>query len=476
MRGLEHFSTILLAAMAPPLKTGQRLNNDFKELYNILGERAPVYQRASPTIRFNFVTPPAEGHSWRDDDTLYADSDLMPTNDSSDIFANVAKRHGNDKPIALYLPGLDGFGVSAATFQFDDLARTFELWRMSIRIDDRTSFGDLLKAVSDFVEQLSSATDRPVYIIAESFGGLLAPCVALRLQKKYEREGKNKVLKGMVLVNPATSFEESSWDSLAPMLSLFGDLTDRTPMPFGLPSPYSVAGGLILSNLIPSREQNQKILNTLLDWESLRNPSGAGDFVQGMIDSFRLTGEFLPPGLLKHRITNWMIVGSSLINSRLSQVEVPTLVVVGTEDKLIASGNEVRRLTKTLPNCEKLEVRGAGHFVLDDNVNLTEAIIYSKILDPLNFNESKKIYDPILDWKMPSKEVIAEIREESVNFLVDAFSPIFISTDDQGNRAFGLQNLPKEGPLLFVANHQLREYRPLYYTLYCRRKQLTSLA
>jgi hypothetical protein len=298
----------------------------------------------------------------------------------------------------------------------------------------------------------------------------------LRLQKKYEREGKNKVLKGMVLVNPATSFEESSWDSLAPMLSLFGDLTDRTPMPFGLPSPYSVAGGLILSNLIPSREQNQKILNTLLDWESLRNPSGAGDFVQGMIDSFRLTGEFLPPGLLKHRITNWMIVGSSLINSRLSQVEVPTLVVVGTEDKLIASGNEVRRLTKTLPNCEKLEVRGAGHFVLDDNVNLTEAIIYSKILDPLNFNESKKIYDPILDWKMPSKEVIAEIREESVNFLVDAFSPIFISTDDQGNRAFGLQNLPKEGPLLFVGNHQLREYRPLYYTLYCRRKQLTSLA
>ena len=470
MWGFERFSTLLLAATQPPSSKSsvQDLSSDFRKLYDILGEGAPVYQQASPTIRFNFVTPPEPGQSWQDDVVLNSDKDLMTekdnnnnNDDSSDslaMFETVAKKHGDRKPIALYLPGLDGFGISAATWQFDDLARTFELWRMSIKIEDRSSFGDLLKSVSDFVEQLSSATNRPVYLIAESFGGLLAPCVALKLQKKHEREGKKNPLKGMVLVNPATSFDESNWDSLAPLLTVFGDLTENTPMPFGLPSPYSIAGGLILSSLIPSSEQNQRILNTLLGLESLRNPVGAIDSVQGMMSSFRLTGEVLPAGLLKHRITNWMIVGSSLINPRLSQLEVPTLVVVGKEDKLIASGNEVRRLTKALRNCEKLEVRGAGHFVLDDNVNLTEAIIYSKRLDPLNFNETMKPYDAILDWKMPSKQVVEKVREEGVKFLNDAFSPIFISTDNNGNRAFGLENLPKEGPLLFVSNHQLCEY------------------
>ena len=474
MWGFERFSTILLAATQPPSSKSsvQDLSNDFRKLYDILGEGAPVYQQASPTIRFNFVTPPGQGQSWQDDGVLYADKDLMTKKDDNNdnnndsrasmaLFEIVAKKHGDHKPIALYLPGLDGFGVSAATWQFDDLARTFELWRMSIKIEDRTSFGDLLKAVSDFVEHLSSATNRPVYLVAESFGGLLAPCVALKLQKKYKRDDKKNPLKGMVLVNPATSFDESSWDSLAPLLTVFGDLTENNPMPFGLPSPYSIAGGLILSSLIPSSEQNQRILNTLLGSESLRNPSGAINSVQGMMSSFRLTAEVLPSGLLRHRITNWMIVGSSLINSRLSQLEVPTLVVVGTDDKLIASGSEGRRLTRELPNCEKLEVRGAGHFVLDDNVNLTEAIIYSKLLDPLNFNETRKPYDAILDWKMPSKQVVEKAREEGVKFLNDAFSPIFISTDNEGNRAFGLESLSKDakdGPLLFVSNHQLCEY------------------
>lgn len=459
MWGLERFSAILLASTTPSgPKSVQDLSNEFRKLYDVLGESAPVYVQATPTIRFNFVTPPEQGQSWRDDEVFYADQDLV-TNDTSsvpgDLFLDVASRYGDDKPIALYLPGLDGFGVSAAIHQFDDLSRSFELWRMSIKIEDRTSFGDLLKTVTDFVEQLASTTERPIYVIAESFGGLLAPSVGLKLQKKYERNGKSNPLRGLVLVNPATSFDESSWDSLAPLLTLFGDLTDRNQMPFNLPSPYSIAGGLILSSLIPSSEQNQRILQTILGLETLRNPAGAADSFQGMLNSFRITADVLPPGLLKHRITNWMIVGSSLINPRLSQLEVNTLVVVGTEDKLIASGKEVRRLTRTLPNCEKLEVKGAGHFVLDDNVNLTEAIVYSKLLDPLNFNETQKPYDPIIDWKMPSQEVVERIRKGSVKSLSDAFSPVFISTDDDGNRSFGLQNLPKEGPLLFVANHQL---------------------
>jgi pimeloyl-ACP methyl ester carboxylesterase len=461
MWGFERFSTILLAATSATNKYSpksvQDISGDFRELYSILGEKAPVYQQATPTIRFNFVTPPPKDKRWRDEDVMYSDSELM-ADDMETLFVNVAAQHGEDKPIVLYLPGLDGFGISA-DLQFDDLSRTFELWRMSVKIEDTTSFGDLSRTVCHFIEQVSTSTgtNRPVYVVAESFGGLLAPAVALQLEKKHQRKGTENPLKGLTLVNPATSFDESSWDVLAPVLSALGFLTENTPMPFGLPSPYSIIGSLTLSNLIPSNDQFQKILDTMLNLDSLRqiSASGAIDSIQGTLDSFRLTGESLPPSLLEHRIKNWMIVGSSLVIPRLSQLETPTLVVVGTDDKLIPSGSEVQRLTKTLPNCEKLEVKGSGHFVLDDKVNLTEAIIYSKMLDPLNFKETLKPYDPILDWKLPSKEVIDQVRKDTIDRLEEAFSPIYISTDTEGNRAFGLDNLPRDCPLLFVSNHQL---------------------
>ena len=459
MWGLKRISTILLAATTTPNNRGysprsvKEMATDFRELYAVLGTKAPVYQQATPTIRFNFVTPPPKGLDWRDDEVFYSDLELMTT-DPTLLFTNVAGQHSGDKPIALYLPGLDGFGISAAPWQFTDLSRTFELWRMSISTHDRTSFGNLVKTVCDFIEQVSATTDRPVYVLAESFGGLLAPAVALRLEKKCKREGTKNPIKGLVLVNPATSFDASGWDVAAAALTSFGFLTERTQMPFNLPTAYSVLGGLVLSNLVPSSEQQQRILAIIMGLPSLRQLDGASDSVQGILESFLVTNEFLPPGLLEHRIKNWFFVGSPLVNSRLSQLETPTLIVVGTDDKLLPSRREAQRLTKIIPNVEKLEVQGSGHLVLDDKVNLTEAIIYSKLIDPLNL-KSTKAYDPILDWKLPPKHVVDAIRKESVNFLETAFSPIYISTDSHGKRSFGLDNLPRDGPVLFVSNHQL---------------------
>lgn len=467
MWGLDRIATVLLAASTAPgkdstkLKSVQDISQSFRELYTVLGEKAPVFRQESPTIRFSYVTPPSEGQKWDDENVLYSDATLLDSLKDEDltIFERVAKTHGSKKPLAIYLPGLDGFGVSAATWQFNDLSNFFELWRLSVSVEDRTSFGDLVKTVCTFVEDAAANTDRPIYLIAESFGGLLAPAVALRFQKQAERAGgtSESPLKGMVLVNPATSFDESNWDVLAPALSSFGDVTDNIPMPFGLPSPYSIVGGLTLASLIPSSDQFQRILDTMLSLESATDPSGALDSMRGSLESFKITADVLPPEILEHRIKNWMIVGATLVKPRLEQLQLPTLVVVGTDDKLIDSGREVGRLMKTLPNCEKLEVRGAGHFVLDDSVNLTEAILYSK-LDPLDFKNTVKPYDPILDWELPPKEVVDKVYEENVKFLDDAFSPVYISTDHDGNKAFGLENLPREGPLLFVANHQLCKY------------------
>lgn len=474
MWGLTKISVALLATRAPekysPDATGQVVN-DARSVYTTLREKAPVFTEYSTTVRFSYVTPPTEnGNDWSDYDVMMSDADIMEMSDSDDedlrrtqMFSEVANRHGSKKPIALFLPGLDGYGISAGSFQFNDMSKTFELWRMSVVGEDRTSFHDLVQQPVKFIQDIVKDTDRPVYVIGESFGGMLTPAVCLQFlqQAGIDEDGgeRKNPIKGMVLVNPATSFERSSWDVIAPILTTLGKLTTQPEPtqvgPFKLPSLYSVVGGLTLSAVIPSQKQYQKIFDTFMNIESIGDPSQITETIQGFLEMFEITSEFLPPDLLEHRIKNWLLVGSSvLVESRLKQLDIPSLVICGEQDNLINSKDEAKRLTKILPQSEELTVRDAGHFILDENVNLTEAILYSKI-DPLKYIEEEKSYDPILDWEMPSTEKINQTLSTSVKRLEDDFSPVWISTNMEGKRSFGIGNVPREGTLLFVSNHQL---------------------
>jgi len=449
-------------------ETTVQLSQDFRSIYTTLREKGPVFKDYSPTIKFSFVTPPSQCKesqlNWSDDEVLMSDIDIMSkTNSSSSIFTKVSNRHGNDKPIAIYLPGLDGFGISAASFQFNDLSTTFELWRMSIDVNDRSSFHELVQKTVQFIEDITYNTNRPVYVIGESFGGMLTAAVALQVcnqqKKKENHEEINDTIGGIILVNSATSFDRSSWDTISPLLTTVGKLMEQPePIqlgPFTLPSVYSVVGGLTLSAVIPSQRQYQQIFDTFMSMESIRDPSLITQTIKGFIDTFDITSNFLPPDLLEHRIKNWLMVGSSIvIDSRLKQLDIPSLIVFGGKDNLLSSKNEANRLTKILPQSEKLIVKEAGHFVLDGTVNLTEAILYSKI-DPLKFTQNKKKYDPIIDWKLPSREEMDQTLKTSVKQLEGFFSPIWLSTNKDGKRSFGVGNVPNEGPILFVANHQL---------------------
>jgi len=491
-------SVALLATQSPqkysPDTTGQ-VAKDSRSVYTLLREKGPVVREYSPTVRFTYVTPPPQSSSsasasslakadWSDRDVMMSDADIMGMvennndndNDSTtSIFTEVAKRHGEEKPIAIYLPGLDGYGISAASFQFNDLSKTFELWRMTVDGSDRTSFHNLVQKPVQFINDIVGDTDRPVYLIGESFGGMLTSAVALQVLTQSEKnkdsnsdsdgngdgdEGKQKhPIAGLVLVNPATSFDSSSWDIIAPILTTFGKLTQQPKPtqlgPFQLPSLYSVVGGMTLSAIIPSRQQYQTILDTFVNMESIRDASRITDTIKGFLDMFEITSEFLPPDLLEHRIKNWLMVGSSvLVESRLKKLDIPTLVVVGSEDNLLKSKEEGKRLTKLLPQSQELTVKDAGHFILDQNVNLTEAILYSS-MDPLKLVAQEKKYDPILDWKMPSREDMNQTLSTSIKQLEDSFSPIWLSTNAEGKRSFGVGHVPREGPILFVSNHQL---------------------
>lgn len=184
---------------------------------------------------------------------------------------------------------------------------------------------------------------------------------------------------------------------------------------------------------------------------TVSNLDEAKDVVSSMADGFGILEDRLPPVALKHRISQWLPVGASLVNSRLHQINVPSLVVVGSDDNLLPSKEEGKRLKSRLPNCTVKEISGSGHFILDSRVNLTNLILNS----PLRPFPREK-YDPILDWKSPTAEDINEVKTNQVDRQRSLVSPVFLSTSPDGKRRKGLSAVPRneEGPVLFVANHQ----------------------
>lgn len=58
--------------------------------------------------------------------------------------------------------------------------------------------------------------DRPVYLLGESFGAVLALAVA---------SAKTDLVDRLVLVNPATSYETSIWPRLGPVLAKLPDVS-----------------------------------------------------------------------------------------------------------------------------------------------------------------------------------------------------------------------------------------------------------
>ena len=414
----------LLFATNPSPQSISDIVNPLKDVYRELESGARKCREYSPTIKFSYV----ESDYDNDDD---------------------AAEHQRSKPIAVYLPGLDCFGISAIA-QFPDLSKTFDLWRMTVTVHDRSSFEDLTTAVTMFIDDIWLETGQKVTLIGESFGGLVAPVVGLRLQNLAEREDRENPVEGLVLVNPATSFDSTNWDTIGSILASLRFLESTGASKLGA-TPYTVLGGLALSALIPDRKQFDQILSLILGLP-LENLINLPELLTDMNEGFALLGNRLPADLIAHRVGQWLPVGTQIINPRLSSINIPTLVIAGEEDNFLPSKQEADRLVTIMQNCKKLSVKGSGHFILDDRVNLTEAIIYSDI-NPLQTVATK--YDPINDWRLPPQDELKMIVDSRVQPLRRLTSPVFFSSDKHGHRWTGLGRLPSEGPLIFVANHQL---------------------
>ncbi|MDJ0648568.1 MAG: alpha/beta hydrolase, partial [Xenococcaceae cyanobacterium MO_188.B19] len=103
----------------------------------------------------------------------------------------------SDRPLFLYLPGMDGTGRLLAT-QTQKLAASFSLRCLSIPPNDMSDWESLTNTVIELIEnELAGRGEERLYICGESFGG----CIGIKIA-----EAKPDLIEKLILVNPASAF------------------------------------------------------------------------------------------------------------------------------------------------------------------------------------------------------------------------------------------------------------------------------
>ena len=120
-------------------------------------------------------------------------------------------------PLLIFLPGMDG-SLATPFMQYAELSTTFELacMRHVQGLKSRTSFAELTTSCADEILSITQDGQRQALLVGESFGATLALAVANELQ---ERPTTADSVRGLVLVNPATSYRRSALATVGPLCS-----------------------------------------------------------------------------------------------------------------------------------------------------------------------------------------------------------------------------------------------------------------
>lgn len=256
----------------------------------------------------------------------------------------LAERSRPHLPLLLYLPGFDGTLV-APFLQLPMLSEEYDIEGLTIGMADRSTFSELVSLVTDRL--LAEPSARKLYVMGESFGGILATSVALALQRA------GRPLAGLVLVNPATSYLES-------------ELAARAPAVAALPAVAYAFGVLSLLPLFSDKFQLPQLLK-LTSGKKLpiviQTP--AAEAYLGRV-AFTLASrlKWMPKATLCWRLEEWLTVGARYVKSvedELRELHAPTCIVVGEADATLPSVAESERLARILPDVSCTVVPGAGH-------------------------------------------------------------------------------------------------------------------
>ena len=378
-------------------------------------------------------------------------ADFAVTGSPTIVTSDGASANTNSsKPVLLYLPGIELSGYSLHR-QVEELSADFDVRWLACPAADRSSFDDLADMVTDAI----SAEERPTYLVGESFGGVLALTVALRAGKPPAG------LAGLVLINPATSIAKA-WPARLPVLldalaALPAGLSDVAYLAIATPifaaisgDPLQLGGRRADANLPPPIQ----LANTL-------------GRLTAQLPELGSLPSALPLPTLAYRLAMLTRAAEAADELKLSSLQLPVQVIASTEDKVLPSTDEGRRLVRSLPNARLTTLEASGHVpLLEARVALREVLREAELTAraPL----PKKDY--VSDFTFPTAEDFAN-ASRTIGNVRKLTSPVFLSTMPDGRRVAGLGGLPErlsvsEGgampaagtrskPTLFIGNHQL---------------------
>lgn len=256
-----------------------------------------------------------------------------------------------DKPLFVFLPGMDGTGALFRS-QIERIAPWFNIRCLSLSPTERTEWQPLARQVTQLIRQevakqalteqsptQKTAANTPlpvgsakqsVYLCGESFGGCLAMQVLTSAPDLFER---------VILINPASSFRRLPWMQLGPFL------TRQLP---NLAYRYSSLG-MIPFLIEPSRvdKPNRRALETAMG----KVPATTAAWRMELLSRFNV--ERLPLERMTH----------------------PVLLVVGGNDRLLPSSREGKSLVQRFPNAKLTRLPKSGHAcLLETDTNLQQIL------------------------------------------------------------------------------------------------------
>ena len=407
----------------------------------------------APPPRLQFVAdePKLADFAVRGSPTIISASSLPSYSLAASLDVN------STKPMLLYCPGIELTGYSLHR-QVAELSNDFDVSWLAVPTEDRSDFSQLVDVVFDAVE----AANRSVYLVGESFGGVLALSVALRNTKPPAG------LAGLVLINPATSVTRS-WPARLPGLldavaSLPAGASDLTYQALATPIFAAISG----DPLQLGRRRSDAGLPPPI---ALANTVGR---LAGQLPEITALPNALPLDTLAYRLDMLTKAAEASDKLKLGTLRLPVQILCSTEDKVLPSSEEGKRLARILPNARVTLLEESGHVPL-----LEARVALADVLRDVQLTERAALpkKDYVVDFKPPTAEQF-ENASRTLSAVRKVTSPVFLSTTPGGRRISGLGGLPKQlwqptgntapadgrvapptdaktTPTLFIGNHQL---------------------
>lgn len=405
--------------------------------------------------RRHLVRRASSSSSWQHEARTVQISDYLSNGDHyegprlSSLLPKTSGGHStNDRtslPVMIYLPGIDGTGL-AASKQFSSLMEHFNLVTFVTPPGDRTPYDDLVELLKSYVERIlaNNPPSVPVYLLGESFGGILAFSLATKCPGLIDR---------VVLVNPATSFQSSPWPQVAPLLLQ----VPREAYPL-LPIALAPVLGNPL-NLLQASIEGMPEDSSIVEQAAALVRGAANLLLQ-----LPFLAEVLPPDTLAWKF-ELLTQGCNSVERDIPNVSQRVFILVGDQDFLIPSEREAERLKNILPRSHVRIERGRSHALLQEGgVNLAKimeeegVMVKYRRMSAAHASRNAKssgfgLADPI---ELPTSIELDRSAQRITSIGRRLSSPVFLSTYQDGTMTLGLDALPSLGerPILFVGNHQ----------------------